>query len=68
MMNIKKLNGQVRKFSEFCFQNYSVKELKSKLVRPSNFGDCRDWDITPEDSKVAVEIALIDKQATERGC
>lgn len=50
-------------FAAACYDNNSVQELTDALAGPADATDCETWNITPEQWREEIQLALNAKLA-----
>ena len=55
---------RVRAFADACYEN-ALDELRAALAGPADAGDCRAWDLTPQEWRSAIELVL--RERTDHG-
>ncbi|MCP4627389.1 MAG: hypothetical protein GY850_28335 [bacterium] len=53
-------------FAAWCYDNLSLKEVRSAFERDADVDDCDLWGLTAMEWKAQVEMAIIALAATER--
>lgn len=54
------LKGKVKEFAVACYDMNSIKDLKSSLKSEADKSDMKEWKISADEWKSAIESALYD--------
>jgi len=56
------LGYNARRFADACYTN-SLDELRAAVTEAPDLVDCREWSITPDEWRAAIETALRERIA-----